>query len=137
MYINDLALNINESNLGIHLDDLTLGILLYVDDIALLAESKDDLQDMLSLLKTWCYRWRLSIYQRKTQIVHFRKKSRRKIIFGNVTLEYTPECKYLRFTLNEFMTYEVGIKVLADSARRALGSVLNKFRISKDLGYLP
>ncbi len=30
IYVNDLALNIKESNLGIHMDDFTLGILLYL-----------------------------------------------------------------------------------------------------------
>ncbi len=33
------------------------------------------------------------------------------------------------------MTCEVGIKILADSAGRALESVVSKFKICKDLGY--
>ena len=33
------------------------------------------------------------------------------------------------------MIYEVGIKVLADSAGRASGSVVNKFKGCKDLRY--
>uniref|UniRef100_A0A3Q3E968 Reverse transcriptase domain-containing protein n=1 Tax=Labrus bergylta TaxID=56723 RepID=A0A3Q3E968_9LABR len=70
-----LALEIKNANLGIHLNDLTVGTLLYADDIALLAESEDDLQNMLNLVKTWCCRWRLSINQSKTQIIHFRKKA--------------------------------------------------------------
>ena len=48
LYINDLAFEIKNANLGIHLNDLTVGILLYADDIVLLAESEDDLQNMLN-----------------------------------------------------------------------------------------
>ena len=33
------------------------------------------------------------------------------------------------------MTYETGMKVLPDSAERALGSVVNKFKVCKDFGY--
>lgn len=139
IYVNDLALEIKDSNLGLHLDNLTVGILLYADDIALLAESEDDLQKMLHLLKVWCCRWRLSINRSKTQIIHFRKKcilrSQKIITFGSATLEFTPEYKYLGFVFDEFMTYEAGTKVLADSAGRALGSVVNKLKICRDLGY--
>ena len=50
-------------------------------------------------------------------------------------LENTSVYKYLGFPLDEFMNYENGIKLLADSAGRALGSVVNKLKICKDLGY--
>ena len=49
--------------------------------------------------------------------------------FRAVTLEYTSEYKYLGFSLDEFMIYEVRIKVLADSAGRGLGSVVNMFKV--------
>lgn len=94
-----LYFKIKNSTLGIHLNNLTVGILLYADDIALLAELEDDLQNMLNILKTWCYRWRLSINQSKTQINHFRKKgtpkSRKILTFGNMKLDYTSDYKCL------------------------------------------
>lgn len=34
------------------------------------------------------------------------------------------------------MTYEVGIKTLADSAGRPSGSVVNNSKICKDVGYV-
>uniref|UniRef100_A0A8P4KS21 Reverse transcriptase domain-containing protein n=1 Tax=Dicentrarchus labrax TaxID=13489 RepID=A0A8P4KS21_DICLA len=119
----------DNANLGIHLNDLTVGILLYADDIALLAESEDDLQNMLNLVQTWCCRWRLSINQSK-QIIHFRKKgvprSEKIFTFSDMPLENTSVYKYLGFPLDEFMNYENGIKLPADSAGRALVSVVNK-----------
>lgn len=37
--------------------------------------------------------------------------------------------------MDENMTFEDGIRQLADSAGRALGLVLNNMKICKDLGY--
>ena len=52
---------------------------------------------------------------------------RAKIIsFGSVALKYISVYEYLDFFLDEFMTYEVGIRSLADSVGRALGLVINK-----------
>jgi hypothetical protein len=41
-------------------------------------------------------------------------------------LENASVYKYLGFPLDEFMNCENGIKLLADSAGRAFGSVVNK-----------
>ena len=60
LYINDLAFAIKNANLGIHLNALPVGTLLYADDIVL-AELENDLQNMLNLVQTWCCRRRLSI----------------------------------------------------------------------------
>ena len=43
LYINDLALNINALNKGIKIDDESISILLYADDVVLLAENETDL----------------------------------------------------------------------------------------------
>ncbi len=37
--------------------DMLIAILLYVDDIVLLAETEHELQTMLNKLTEWCYRW--------------------------------------------------------------------------------
>ena len=50
-------------------------------------------------------------------------------------LENTTVDKYLGFPLDECINSENVIQLLADSAGRALGSVVNKLKICKDLGY--
>ena len=139
MYVNDLALKIRNSKLGVTVADMTVGILLYADDIILLADCEKDLQNMLNIAADWCLKWRLVVNDDKTQIVHFRKPSVKRslfsFMFGTTVLIYTKTYKYLGLTLDEHMNFKEGIQVLADSAGRALGSVLNKVKACKDLGY--
>ena len=139
IYVNDLALQIRKAKLGIQVADLTVGILLYADDIVLLAECEIDLQIMLDIVTDWCSKWRLNVNKDKTQIVHFRKPSVKRSSFnfklGSTDLHYTQNYKYLGLTLDEHLTFKEGIRVLNDSAGRALGSILNKVKACKDLGY--
>lgn len=97
------------------MDDVKLGILLYTDDIILLAEC--DRQNMLNVL---AHKWRLAVNQSRTQMMHFRKKSTEvrstQIHSGSVVLEY--EYKYLSSSL-QFMTYNVGTGSYVDTAGRA------------------
>ena len=72
IFINDLAENIKELNLGIKIGDLNLSILLYADVIAHIAENDKDLHTMLNYVEQWCNKWKLVINSMKSQVVHFR-----------------------------------------------------------------
>ena len=61
LYMNDLAGAIKTLNLGADIDELQLSILLYVDDVALIAPDADSLQLMLDKLSEWCSKWRLTV----------------------------------------------------------------------------
>ena len=139
MYVNDLAIKIRNSKLGVEVADMTVGILLYADDIVLLADCEKDLQNMLNIVADWCVKWRLVVNNDKTQIVHFRKPSVERseftFMFGRFGLVYAKSYKYLGLILDEHMNFKEGTQVLSDSAGRALGSVLNKVKACKDLGY--
>ena len=50
VYINDLAQRINDLQGGIKIDDIFLSILLYADDIALIAPDELKLQQMLDVV---------------------------------------------------------------------------------------
>jgi hypothetical protein len=52
IYVNSLIDDINALNIGI--DNEKLAILLYADDVVLLAENEKDLQMMLDVLNFWC-----------------------------------------------------------------------------------
>ena len=63
IFINDLASEIKESNIGIDMNvdggpqiDYVLSILLYADDIVCLAETENDLHSLLFIIENW---WRL------------------------------------------------------------------------------
>ena len=73
IFINDLAEEVKASNVGLDLDSETfINILLYADDIVLLAKSEHDLQSLLFLVEHWCRNWRLEVNLTKTNVMHVR-----------------------------------------------------------------
>ncbi len=53
-FINDLVQYAIDTNIGIHTDDYIIGILLYADNISIIAESEADLQKLLDVIDRWC-----------------------------------------------------------------------------------
>ncbi len=75
-FINDLALKLKSLGLGIDVNEQEkICILMYADDIVLLADSEADLQQMLNSLNEWCNANYMSINTSKSNIVHFRPRS--------------------------------------------------------------
>ena len=82
IFINDLILLIRNLNVGVQIsDNLNISILLYVDDIVLLAENEVNLQLMLSTLEKWCRDWKLDVNLKKSNVIHFRKKNLPETLF--------------------------------------------------------
>ncbi len=61
LYINDMTIDIKQLNKGIIINGECVSILMYADDICLLASSERDLQEMLHVLKSWCDKWHMSL----------------------------------------------------------------------------
>ncbi len=139
MYINDLAIEIKQLNKGIIINGESVSILMYADDICLLASSERDLQEMLYVLKSWCDKWHMSLNTDKTQIVHFRTQSHSRtqnvFKYGDYDIKLVPLYKYLGFVLNEHLDYQLMAKVLAKSANRALGLLIAKSKVTGGMPY--
>ena len=54
--------------------------IIFADDIALLAQTEQDLQTLLDFLYTWYNTWLLHINTSKSKVVHFRPKSQALIL---------------------------------------------------------
>ncbi len=67
LYINDLAFEIKQLNIRIIISGECVSILMYADDICLLASSERDLQEMLHVFKSWCDKQHMSLNKDKTQ----------------------------------------------------------------------
>ena len=130
IFINDLAQEIKNSNVGLVLDVTRVGILLYADDIVLMTESEEDLQFLLHLTECWCKKWRLEINLSKTNIMHVRQvrkqQSRFMFLFDRKPVQYCESYKYLGATINYHLDYNFTCNILANSASRALSSVITK-----------
>ena len=99
MYINDLTVGIKALGKGVCINNESVSILLYADDIVLIAECEKDLQDMLNFVSDWCLQWKLNVNVNKTQVVHYRNVSIPKTRFvftcGTSNLEVVSQYKYL------------------------------------------
>ena len=139
LYINDLAKEIKSLNLGINVNGTLLSILLYADDMVFIAKTENDLQAMLNVMYNWCNKWRLNINETKSNIVHFRPKNLKRTNFefkyGHSTLNIVGIYKYLGVYMDEHLTYSDCINALSESAGRALGGIIGKFKQFKDIGY--
>jgi len=139
LFINDLALTLKGLGVGVHIDDDVIPLLMYADDIVLLAESESDLQLLLDCTGAWCERNKLQINQTKSKIIHFRNPSvpisQRTFTCGNVELEITDRYRYLGLVLDEHLNYNSTAKVVAQSATRALGLVIAKSKQSGGMEY--
>ena len=131
IFINDIAEEIKQSNIGVKVgEDLLVNILMYADDIVLLAENEHDLQDLLIIVENWCRRWRLDVNISKTKILHVRKptkpQSKFVFIFNKRPVLYCKHYTYLGITINEHLDLKFTSKVQSDSASRALSVIVTK-----------
>ena len=139
MFLNDLATGINDLNCGIKIDNSELSILLYADDIVLIAPSEENLQKMLNFVAEWCRKWRMAVNTDKTKVVHFRSNSVNRTVYdfylGSITLETVSHYKYLGVLFDENLSFELNASLLADAAGRALGAIRSKLKYLKECGF--
>ena len=104
LYLNDLTLDLEEAGLGIDIDGVNVSSLLYADDLALVAETEDNLQRLLDILSNWCNKNKMQANLDKTKVVNFRNKStsktERRFLFNTQSIEIASSYKYLGLVLD-------------------------------------
>ena len=139
IYVNDLANDINDMLCGVDINGSNVAILLYADDIVLLSDSEASLLTMLNKLNDWCNKWRMTVNQAKTKIIHFRSQNKARSDYdfrcGEYTTEYESSYKYLGFWINEYLDLSKSIREVTKSASRALGAVYTKYLCAGGMGY--
>jgi hypothetical protein len=126
--------------LGLDVDGIIVVLLLYADDLAVLAESEEDLQTMLNVLHEWCEEFDISVNIDKTKIVHFRRGpstpcSATVFKLGDQVVQVTDRYLYVGLVITEFMNWNITVKYVAQAARRALGVLVAKCKSQGGLPY--
>jgi hypothetical protein len=139
LFINDLGLELKELNCGIKCGEDVINILLYADDLVIMAENETVLQKMIDKCGEWCMQWRLNVNISKTKVVHFRTSNfpRTNFVFKYFQDQIIVDVKYtyLGMLLDEHLNFKSTANVLADSCSRAFGFVASKFKNFKILDY--
>ena len=68
-FINSLAKSLKESGLGLQIEGLDVGSLLYADDVVLAADSAEKLQGLIDLVDTFCRKWHMDINLKKSEVM--------------------------------------------------------------------
>ena len=130
VYINDLAQEINRLGCGVQLDEIIVSVLLYADDIVLIAPNAENLQLMLNILDSWCKKLKMIVNPEKSKVIQFRTTSVPQSNFefhcGELDIHYVSSYKYLGLWLNEHLNMNKTVKELAKSASRALSALYTK-----------
>ena len=73
LYVNDCEMHFLQENCpSIEIEMINLFLLMYADDMVLLALSPESLQKMLDALSTYNDKWKLTLNTDKTKIMVFR-----------------------------------------------------------------
>ena len=139
LYINDLIAKINSLDRGIDIDGEKIGILVYADDVVLIAENEEELQQMMNELNLWCENNKLEVNINKSKVIHFRNPSKQRTnrVFqcGQKPIETISQYLYLGLLLTEHLEYDIMAKQVANSASRALGLLITKFKAAGGLPF--
>jgi hypothetical protein len=120
--------NCIEDKLNIY---LKLFALLYADDTVLMAETHDDLQNILNKFGEYCNTWRLKANADKTKVIVFsrgRQSTNFKCTLNGSELEIVNEFNYLGILFNRTGNFNKTIKKQAEEATKAMFEVLKRGR---------
>jgi exonuclease III len=100
LYIRDMELFFREKGLhGVTVDGShDILMLLFADDIIILADCKADLRNKLKCLANYCDKWKLTVNTQKTKIVPFHKgglKVKQGFFYNTETIEIVNKYRYL------------------------------------------
>ena len=127
-FINGLAREIKEKTQGVCVGNTRVRLLLYADDIVLLAERRRDLQDMLDIVTSYSKKWRFRVNPKKgkSEVMLFGKKPRktkheRKWWLAGVEIQETDSYKYLGVDLVSGLNFKkLKERIVADARKRMM-----------------
>ena len=125
LYVDDLVEILSSMGIGCHLRNVFLSILLYADDMALLAPSLNGLQQLLSATDEYCKKWDILLNARKTKNVSFGKQHQlAKLQLNGRDIEWVDSWSYLGVSIKSHTTFNCDIDKKVKTFYRSANSIL-------------
>ena len=131
LFVNDMNSYLNDLSGDVFtLDQLQIFLLLFADDTAIFAYSKERLQQLLNKLHCYCKEWGITVNKEKTVVMVFKKGGKLEnidIFYDSCKLQVVKTFKYLGVNLSSNGCFYQAQKCLSVQASRALYSLNTLF----------
>ena len=125
IYVDELVEILSKMGVGCHLKNTFLSILLYADDMALIAPSLHGLQKLISATKHYCKEWDIMINDKKTKNMPFGKQfNLPKLVLDSKEIDWVPSWKYLGVTIRSHKEFNCCIDEKVKSFYRCANAIL-------------
>ena len=130
MYVNDCESHLLSDHCPhVAIQMLNLFLIMYADDMVLLAETPEGLQKIFNSLSKYTHKWDLTLNTNKTKVVVFRNggklRDNEKWYYNGCQLESVNEFNYLGILFFYNSKFSRTQKRAAEQRRKALFSILN------------
>ena len=130
--VNDIETELRRSqgNKSIRWEHVITSLLMYADDLCLIADSADNLQDALNILDSYCTEWNLKVNAIKSKVMIFSKKEVEDLpefMSRGETLEIVNNFKYLGAVFTRNGSWDTNVSTLCGQARKAIMSLRQRF----------
>lgn len=134
IYLNDLHDHLEG---GLNIDGMNIRVLLYADDIVLIAEDVKVLQLMINNLESYCDYWDLEVNRAKSKIMVFRNGGRiaqnEKWSYKGSEIEIVPEYCYLGTILTPKCVFKKHVEARNISAKNCINATWNSLLVKNDI----
>ena len=134
LFLNDLH---SELPIGIFVEGIGINVLLYADDIVILAESPTILQSIINKFSSYCDKWNLEVNLEKSEIVIFRNGGRRaaseKWYFNGTEIKIANQYKYLGVVFTYNMSWSEHLTKRLSTSKNAINATWSKFVKNKSV----
>lgn len=138
--LNDLHDSLGSG--GIFIEELVIRVLLYADDLIILAENPEMLQRLINRLVDYCKKWNLVINLDKSKIMVFRKGAGRRAnnerwFLGTNEIEVVNRYKYLGVVITPGLSMGENLSDRVKTAKISLNASWRSFLNNSEIDFGP
>ena len=126
IYVDDLVRILKEAGIGCHVRNTFLSILLYADDMCLIAPSLRGLQRLLNIVERYCKDWDIMLNPKKSKNMQFGKRIERlpSLILDGQDIVWVEKWSYLGVTLHSHKLFNCCVSDKVKSFYRCSNAIL-------------
>jgi sorting nexin-29 len=125
IFINGIVERVKSRGGGARVGDQKISILLFADNMVLLAESEEELKDLMAAVEEYCKEWHLEVNVDKTKVMVTSKEGDKsaKVVYDQAELECVKSYTYLGTVFTADGKWEEEVERRIKAGRAALGSI--------------